>query len=124
MPGSSARLPVVKSCSRVPTPRITSASRASVLAAELPVTPIEPTACGWSQAMALLPAWVSATGMRCLAAKAVSVAVASLNSTPPPATISGRSAVRSSSTTRASSSGSAPGRRMVVRTCGAKKLSG
>ena len=32
-PGSSARQPVVKSCSRVPTPRITSASRASVLAA-------------------------------------------------------------------------------------------
>ena len=73
-PGSSAREPVVKSCSRVPTARTRSASRARVFAAELPVTPIAPTARGWSQGSAPLPAWVSATGMPCRAAKSCSVA--------------------------------------------------
>ena len=35
---------------------------ASWLAAAVPLTPIAPTASGWSQAIAPLPAWVSATG--------------------------------------------------------------
>ena len=42
------RLAVVKSLQRVPTPRITSASRAAALAAVVPVAPIAPSACGWS----------------------------------------------------------------------------
>src|SRR6266511_5691369 len=40
--------PVVKSWSRVPTANTTSASAASALADELPVTPIGPAKLGWS----------------------------------------------------------------------------
>jgi hypothetical protein len=46
LPGSCAREPVVKSCRRVPMARTRSASAASVLAADEPVTPIEPKFCG------------------------------------------------------------------------------
>ena len=45
---NSEREAVVKSLQRVPTPRITSASRAIALAAVVPVAPIAPSDCGWS----------------------------------------------------------------------------
>ena len=44
----AVREAVVKSLQRVPTPRITSASRAAALAAVVPVAPIAPRAWGWS----------------------------------------------------------------------------
>ena len=44
-------------------PMTTSASRASVLAAAEPVDPTPPTADGWSQLIAPLPACVSDTGI-------------------------------------------------------------
>ena len=58
----------MKSAKRVPTPTITSASAASVLAAPVPVTPIAPERQGWSAGVADLPACVSPTGIpRCCA---------------------------------------------------------
>ena len=68
---------VVKSLYRVPTPMITSASRASRLATGVPVEPTPPTEFGWSQLTAPLPAWVSATGMPVARANASSSADAS-----------------------------------------------
>ena len=58
-------------------PMTTSASRASALAADEPVDPTPPTADGWSQLMAPLPAWVSETGMPVAAANARSSSDAS-----------------------------------------------
>jgi hypothetical protein len=60
---NAVRDAVVKSLYRVPTPITTSASRASRLATGVPVEPTPPTEFGWSQPIAPLPAWVSATGM-------------------------------------------------------------
>ena len=85
---------VVKSLSREPTTRTRSASRASRFAAVVPVTPMAPTACGSSNANAPLPAWVSPTGMPVARAKSRSASVASLYSTPPPATMVGRDEAR------------------------------
>ena len=74
---NSAREPVVKSCSRVPTARITSASAASALAAPVPVTPMPPMFIGCEAGSEDLPAWVSAAGKPCAAAKRASAASAS-----------------------------------------------
>ena len=68
----------MKSEYRVPTPITTSASRASALATGEPVEPTPPTASGWSQRMAPLPAWVSATGIPVASANARRASVASL----------------------------------------------
>ena len=70
--------PVVKSCSRVPTARIRSASAASALAAEVPVTPMEPTESLWLAGIDDLPDWVSATGTPWASAKPASASIASL----------------------------------------------
>ena len=69
---------VVKSLYRVPTPMMTSASRASAFATGDPVDPTPPTACGWSHRIPPLPAWVSATGIPVAAANRASASVASL----------------------------------------------
>ena len=53
---NSAQEPVVKSCNRVPTARMRSASSASTLAAPVPVTPIDPISEGWSWGRLDLPA--------------------------------------------------------------------
>ena len=58
-------------------PMTTSAPRASALAADDPVDPTPPTADGWSQLMAPLPAWVSDTGMPVAVANARSSSEAS-----------------------------------------------
>jgi len=68
---------VVKSEYRVPMPITRSASRATVFAAVLPVEPTPPTAIRWSQLIAPLPAWVSATGIPVASAKARSCSQAS-----------------------------------------------
>ena len=68
---------VVKSLYRVPMPRTTSASRASALATGEPVAPTPPTAHGWSQARAPLPAWVSETGIPVASANRRRAALAS-----------------------------------------------
>ncbi len=67
---------VVKSCSRDPTTRTTSASFAIKLAAEVPVTPIAPTLIESFQLIALLPACVSPTGMPKVSAKSRRVSAA------------------------------------------------
>ena len=54
-----------KSCRRVPTARIKSASLVRALAAVDPVTPTEPSCSGWSHGSELLPACVSQTGTPC-----------------------------------------------------------
>ena len=69
---------VVKSLQRVPTPITRSASRASRLAAAVPVAPTAPSASGWSDVSAPRPACVSHTGMPMACAKAFSSRVASL----------------------------------------------
>ncbi len=94
-------LAVVKSEYRVPMPMTTSASRARALAADEPVEPTPPTALRWSQLMAPLPAWVSATGMPVAVANARSCSEASEYTTPPPATTRGPCAERMTSTARA-----------------------
>ena len=53
----------MKSLHRVPTPMTTSASRASALAAVVPVEPTAPISCGCPCGSEPLPAWVSPTGM-------------------------------------------------------------
>ena len=68
---------VVKSLQRVPTPITRSASRASRLAAGVPVAPIAPSADGWSDGSAPRPACVSPTGMPVASASAASASVAS-----------------------------------------------
>ena len=68
---------VVKSLQRVPMPITRSASAASVLAAVVPVAPMAPTDCGWSQASEPLPACVSATGMPVASANWRNASVAS-----------------------------------------------
>ena len=68
---------VVKSLQRVPTPITRSASRASRLAAGVPVAPIAPSADGWSEGSAPRPACVSATGIPVASASARSAPVAS-----------------------------------------------
>ena len=69
---NSAQEPVVKSCSRVPTASTTSASSASRLAADVPVTPTAAMLSGWSSGSEDLPACVSQTGMPCASAKVAS----------------------------------------------------
>ncbi len=73
---NSAHEPVVKSCSRVPTASTRSASSASRLAAEVPVTPSEPMLSGWSSGSEDLPPCVSATGMPVASAKRASASLA------------------------------------------------
>ena len=68
---------VVKSLQRVPTPITRSASRASRLAAAVPVAPIAPSDDGWSERSAPRPACVSPTGMPVASANAASASVAS-----------------------------------------------
>jgi hypothetical protein len=85
---------VVKSLSRDPMTITRSAVRARRLAAVVPVTPIAPTACGASNGSDPFPACVSPTGMPVARVKAASAPVASLYSTPPPATTIGRDASR------------------------------
>ncbi len=69
---------VVKSLQRVPMPMTRSASRASRLAAAVPVAPTAPSESGWSDGSAPRPACVSHTGMPVSCANARSAAVASL----------------------------------------------
>ena len=69
---------VVKSVSRVPTASTRSASRAHWLAASVPVTPRAPSVSGWSHAIALFPACVSATAMPAASANRRSASLASL----------------------------------------------
>ncbi len=76
-PANSAQEPVVKSCSLVPTARITSASAASALAQALPVTPTAPRFSACPAGSADLPACVSAAGTPLAAQKASSDASAS-----------------------------------------------
>ena len=78
----------------------------------MPVEPIPPTALGWSQLMAPLPAWVSATGMPVAVANARNCSDPSAYTTPPPATTSGRFADLMTSTARASAAASGAGRPM------------
>lgn len=73
---NSAQEPVVKSWQRVPTAMIRSASSAMALAADVPVTPTEPSDIGWLSLIADLPAWVTTTGMPWVSANEVSSAVA------------------------------------------------
>ena len=54
--------PVVKSCNRVPTARITSAFSAIAFALSDPVTPMGPIFSGWVASMLARPAMVSTTG--------------------------------------------------------------
>ena len=68
---------VVKSLQRVPTPITTSASRASRLAAAVPVAPTAPRLSGWSETSAPRPACVSQTGMPVASTSSRSSAVAS-----------------------------------------------
>ena len=68
------------------------------------------TALGWSQLMAPLPAWVSATGIPVAAARDRSDSEAPAYTTPPPATISGRFAARMTATARSSAARSGTGR--------------
>ena len=79
----------MKSCSRVPTARITSAFSAILLAELEPVTPIGPILSGWVATRLARPAMVSTTGMLWVSAKAVSSATAPEYCTPPPAMIIG-----------------------------------
>src|SRR6266508_3814282 len=69
--------PVVKSWSRVPTAITTSASAASALADELPVTPMGPAKLPWSQGSEDWPATVSTTGRPCRSANRASSCSAS-----------------------------------------------
>lgn len=75
---NAVREAVVKSLYRVPMPMTTSARAARALATGEPVEPTPPTACGWSQETAPLPACVSATGMPVACANARNCSVASL----------------------------------------------
>ena len=120
---NSAHEPVVKSCSRVPTARMTSASSHSRFAAPVPVTPTAPMFRGSVKGSEDLPPCVSITGMPCFAAKAASVAEASENKTPPPAMMTGFFASRRMRTASASSLSSGRTRR-CAHTRSSKKLSG
>ena len=114
---------VTKSWSRVPMASTTSASLASALAEVEPLMPIGPTFIGWSWTSAVRPLMVSATGTLCFSAKAATASLASDQWTPPPATISGFFALRSSFT--ASRSESASGRARGMRwTVSSKKADG
>ena len=68
---------VVKSDQRVPIPITRSASAAMRLAANVPVTPIAPSADGWSYGSEPLPACVSLSGMPVCSTKRRSASVAS-----------------------------------------------
>ena len=72
---NTVREAVVKSDQRVPMPSTTSASAASAFAAWVPVEPRPPTARGWSNGIAPLPACVSATGIPVASAKSTSAAL-------------------------------------------------
>ena len=72
--------------------------------------PTMPAHSGWSSLIAPLPISVGETGMSSFSASATSSADASLTITPPPATISGRSAPASSSSARSMAATGAAGR--------------
>ena len=72
----AVRLAVVKSEYRVPIPMTTSASRAIALAAVVPVEPIAPRHCGWSNRSVPLPAWLWPTGMPVASQNAARASVA------------------------------------------------
>ncbi|ESY00626.1 hypothetical protein X753_28655 [Mesorhizobium sp. LNJC399B00] len=120
---NSAHEPVVKSCRRVPIASTTSASSASRLAADVPVTPTAAMFSGCVSGSEDLPPCVSQTGMPALSANFASSSEACEYSTPPPAMISGFFAPFSAVTAAANSWRSGRGRRWC-QTRSAKKLSG
>ena len=69
--------PVVKSCSRVPTARTTSASAANALAEVHPVEPIGPALSGCEARRLAFPATVSTTGMLWRSANSLNASSAS-----------------------------------------------
>ena len=68
----------MKSLQRVPTPITRSASRATRLAAAVPVAPTAPRLSWWSETSAPRPAWVSHTGIPVASTSARNATVASL----------------------------------------------
>ena len=113
-PNGSVQRWVASPPRRVPIARIMSASRTASLPTFEELRPITPTARSWAASIAPLPPSVVATGMLSASAKAVRASQASDMITPPPATISGRSAWVSRSTMRATCARSGTTRRSLT----------